>query len=182
MTWRNAGTLLAVSLVVVLTVFILPDAVTAGEQLALFGFISAPFKLLGKGVKAVAKVAGKGVKFVARNAPVIAATLVGGPVGFAGSQLLLGGGGGDDFRGDLASPGFVTSTATAPASSRFSLAKTFEQFLQVARGEAQKLVDRASSQVTVKPRLSGAAPVILAIAGTVGVVGLIAGSIALARK
>lgn len=169
MTWRNAGVLLAVSLAVVLAVFILPDMATAGGQLALFGFLAAPFKLVGKGIKAVAKVVSKAPKFIARTAPVIASTFLGLPQ--------LGGPGGAPAP-DLASPGIVANTQNFPVSDRFSLAATFEQILLNFKGEAEKLV----SGVTVKPKLSGPLPILLGVAGTVGVLGILAGAIALARS
>lgn len=177
MTLRHVVTLLAVSSVVVLAVLLLPDTGIAGDQLALFGFLAAPFKLIGKGAAAVGKVAFKGakagVKFVARTAPVIASSLTGLPL--AGAP----GGAPPDF---VPAGGIVQQSQDFPVSDRFNLANTFEAFLLQARGEAQKLVERATEGVTVKPKLSGPLPVVLGIAGTVGVIGLLAGAVALGRR
>lgn len=158
--------LLAVALVVAATC-IVPDL--AGEQLALFGFLAAPFKLIGKVGAAVVSVAKKVPRFVARTAPVIASSFLG---------VNIGGLGGAAPQPDFATPGIVPITQDFPVSSRFNLASTFEAILSQFRNEAEKLVER----VTVKPRISGPLPVFLGIAGTVGVIGLLAGAVALARS
>ena len=189
MTSRACAALLVVSLVVVLSALLLPDAFTISDMsVAAFGFLAAPFKLVGKVGAAVVKVAKKAPRFVARNATTIASTFIpGASAAIAGLEQLTGRGRAPPdlafapFDPSIGTASIVERTQDFPVSSRFNLAATFEGALRELRGEAQKLVTRASETVTVKPRLSGPLPVALGIAGTVGVLGLIAGAVALAR-
>lgn len=174
--WGSVLLVVAIVVVVVQALWGL-DPAAADWDVALFGFLAAPFKLIGKGAKAVAKGVAKGVsagaKFAARTVPSIASEFLGVP---------LGGGRAPPFAHNALAPtgpGFASQPSQDfPVSDRFSLTRTLENALNTLRGEAEKVAGR----VNVSPKLSGPLPVLLGVAATIGVIGLVVGAVALGKK
>ena len=133
-----------------------------------FGFLKAPFKLIGGAAKGVFTAA----KFVARRVPRTAAGfLAGGPAGagvaFA-TSLVPGGGEEAPATFEQPPPGFVGPTQPLPRStSRFSLGNTVatwvERNLPEVAAAGREVLDLARGETRTQAR-RGVTPLIIAAA------------------